>query len=160
MNNEKNVLPPDFNGVFNFTNFTEEDFSDKWANIEYTFPAKRMTPMIIPGATPEQVQNIRKKFARTLAEREFYKSEKLKALENQTPIGTVGSFKMAAVYTESDLTPYAQRCLEPLPIAQAKTRVLPTADETRYAKDKKGRNVTKILDENESLMTQASGSIE
>jgi hypothetical protein len=159
MNQEKSVLPADFDGVFRFTNFTNTDFSARWAGIEYTFPALKTTPMIIPGSTPEEVQNIRKKFAKELAEREFYKSEKLRALEAQTPVGSAGSFRMAAIYTESDLKPFIQKCLEPLPMAQAAMKVMPKADESAFRKDGEGNLVTQVLDKSKSLTGNGSGVI-
>ncbi len=156
MKEENNVLPADFDGVFRFTNVTETDFVAKWGGIEYTFPAQKTSPMIIPGATPEEVQSIRKKFAKELAEREFYKSEKLKALEAQTPIGSVGSFRMAAVYTEADLKPYIQQCLEPLPIAQATLKQMPK-QEVHLRKDDDGNPVTQVVtDTKKSLIGQGT----
>lgn len=154
MNSDKNVLPVDFDGVFRLTNFTKEEFKGKWGNIEYTFPPMSTTPMIIPGATPEEVQHIRKKFARELAILEFYKTPKFMAMNNIQPGGVPAS------YTDSDLAPFVQKCLEPLPIAQAKVKVLPKDSQDNYKKDQKGRNVTKILDEGESLLQQGSGSVE
>jgi hypothetical protein len=66
------VLPSDFDGIFRFTNWTDSDFTAKWDNIEYTFPAKKTTPIVIPNATPVEIQNIRKKFAKELAVACFY----------------------------------------------------------------------------------------
>lgn len=153
MQNLNNLLPPDFDGVFRFTNATSEDFTAKWGNVAYTFPAQKTTPMIIPGATPEEVQHIRKKFAKELAIREFYKSPRFLKL-NDTPMGGT-----AATYTEDELTRFIQTCLEPLPIAQATVEVLPKDSESRYRKDNKGRNVTKVLDPGESLMENSGESI-
>lgn len=148
---EKNILPVDFDGVFRFTNFSDKEFKAKWNNIEYTFKPLSTTPMVIPGATPEEVQHIRKKFAKELAVQEFYKTDKFKA-QNTVPPGGV-----PALYTDSDLVSFIQRCLEPLPIAQAKAVVLPKDSEDNYRKNSKGKNVTRVLDENESLKDQASG---
>lgn len=153
MNNEKNVLPVGFNGVFNFTNFTKSNFTAKWGNIEYTFPPESTTPMVIPNATPEEVQSIRKKFARELAIEEFYRTEKFKKMNDVPPGG------VPALYTDSDLTAFTQKCLEPLPIAQATTKVLPKDSEENYRKDRKGKNVTKVLDGNESLLRTGSEEI-
>lgn len=155
MNNEKSVLPADFDGVFRFTNFTKSEFKAKWGNIEYTFAPESTSPMIIPGATPEEVQHIRKKFARELAEIEFYKTPKFINMNNVQPGG------VPALYTESDLAPFIQRCLEPLPPKPAKAVVLPKkGDESKLSKDSKGRNVTKIVDQNESLLENGAGVIE
>lgn len=152
---EKNKLPDDFDGVFRFTNYTEQDFKAKWSNVEYTFPAMKTTPMIIPNQTPEEIQHIRKKFAKELATIEWYKTPKFVGMNNITPGGT------PALYTDSDLSPFIQRCLEPLPIAQMKSKVLPKVlDEKNFSKDSKGRLVTKILEKDESLLTSGSSSLE
>lgn len=147
-------LPEDFDGVFRFTNATEDDFSARWNKVEYTFPAGRMTPMIIPGATPEEVQHIRKKFAKELAERELYKTAKFKKMDN-VPLGGT-----PALYTENDLTPFIQKCLEPLPVAQAKVVKIITDPEQNLRRDNKGKLRTRVLAEGESLMSEASGAIE
>lgn len=148
-------LPEDFDGVFRFTNFTDKDFKAKWASVEYTFPAMKTTPMIIPGQTPEEIQHIRKKFARELAEQEFYKTPKFVGMNSVQPGG------VPALYTDSDLTPFIQRCLEPLPIAQLKSKIVPKlVTEANLSKDAKGRNVTKVLEKDESLLAQGSAAIE
>ncbi len=153
MFNEKNVLPADFDGVFRFTNFTNEIFKAKWGGVEYSFPPEKTTPLIIPSATPEEVQHIRKKFARELAILEFYKTPKFVSMNAHTPGG------VSAMYTDSDLAPFIQRCLEPLPIAQATLKPLPKADETQFRKDEEGKNVTQILDKKKSLLQEGSGTV-
>ena len=60
------------NGVFFFTNATDDDFIALWNNKEYKFPAKTTCPMLIQGEPPENVQEIRKKWAYKLAQREFF----------------------------------------------------------------------------------------
>ena len=145
-NKDVNALPVDFDGVFRFTNFTETDFKPRWNNIEYTFPAGKQTPMIIPGATPEEVQVIRKKFARELAEQEFYKTPKFRSM-NELPQG-----QTPALYTDSDLTPFIQRCLEPLPVAQATLKTLPRDSEANYTGN------TRILRDGETLKANDSGA--
>lgn len=150
MNQEKNILPADFDGVFRFTNFSKNEFKARWNNVEYTFPALSTTPMVIPGETPEAVQSIRKKFAKELALREFYASPEFIGMQDEGKLGT------PPLYTDEDLAPYIQRCLEPLPAGTVKTRVLPKDSEERYTKDAKGRNVTKILEPGESLLANGS----
>ncbi len=149
-----NVLPQDFDGVFKFTNASDRAFTDKWNNIAYTFPPKSTSPMIISGATPEEVQHIRRKFARSYAEREFYLSDRYKQLNSQA---LPGSGNVAAIYTEEDLAPYIQQCLEPLPIARAAAVQLPRDNEANYKKDPDGKNVTRPLAQGESLVS-ANGS--
>ena len=151
---EKKGLPEDFDGVFRFTNYTDEDFKAKWGNVEYTFPAMKTTPMIIPNQTPEEIQHIRKKFAKELATLQWYKTPKFVGMNTISLGGT------PALYTDTDLAPFIQKCLEPLPIAQMKVKVLPKQDEKNFSKDSKGRNVTKVLEKDESLLQEASLAIE
>lgn len=150
-----NILPSDFDGVFRFTNSREEEFKAKWGGIEYTFPALKTVPMVIPGATPEEVQHIRKKFAKEWAIEEFAKTPKFAKLNDVPPGGT------PALYTEDDLAPFIQKCLEPLPLAQAALKKMPKDSEEKYRKDaKSGKNVTRVLNDGESLLAQGSGEIE
>lgn len=149
-----NSLPADFDGTFKFTNFTKEEFRTRWGGIEYTFPAEKTIPLIIPSATPEEVQNIRKKFARDLAVIEFYKSEKFKMMDAHVPGG------VPALYTDNDLAPFIKRCLEPLPLAKAVMTPIPKDSDDKFRTDRKGKKVTKILEEGESLISQGSGAIE
>lgn len=148
------VLPPDFDGVFRFTNFTDEEFKAKWGKVEYTFPAQKTIPLIVPGHSPEQVQHIRKKFARELAVQEFYKTKKFKKMDDTKP------GEVPALYTDSDLEPFIQRCLEPLPIAQATLKILPSDDQKKFRVDRKtGKPVTQVLEEGQSLMGDSGGTI-
>lgn len=150
-----NSLPVDFDGVFRFTNSSTEDFKAKWGGIEYTYPPMKTTPMVIPGATPEEVQSIRKKFAKEWAIKQFYGSEKFKNMNAHTPGGS------PSLYTDSDLAPFIQKCLEPLPVAQATMTVLPKAEtEKTLSRDQKGRTRTRVLEQGESLKAQAAVDIE
>lgn len=145
-----NILPQGFDGVFRFTNFSDEDFTARWDKVEYTFPANKTSPMVM-NFTPAEIQHIRKKFARELAEREFYKTEKFKRLNTNVPGGT------PALYTDSDLTPLIQRCLEPLPIVHAKAKLVPTIDLAEMAhKDDEGNPIVAPLDKGKSLVKDGS----
>ncbi len=143
-------LPENFNGVFPFTNWRDTDFSAKWNNVQYDFPALKTSPMIIQGATPEEVQVIRKKFAKELAVEEWYKTEKFNRMNDKS------NGAHPALYTDSDLEPFIKKCLDPLPIAQAKAKVLTRDSEDNYRKNAKGKNVTKVLDPDESLLSQGA----
>lgn len=148
MNN--NVLPEDFDGVFRFTNWSDEDFTAKWDKIEYTFKKNATSPMIMNN-TPIEIQSIRKKFARELAEREFYKTSKFGEMNKHTPGGT------PALYTEADLTPFIQKCLEPLPISVARASVLPPNKlEDQNSKDEDGQPLTVPLNSKKSLIKDGS----
>lgn len=135
---EDNILPADFDGVFKFTNPSDIEFIGMWNKVAYTFPPQKTVPLIISGATPEDVQHIRKKFARELAVREFYRSDGFKAMEAKTP---VGSGLSAAPYTDTDIAPYVQSCLEPLPESRFTAAKVPGDSTSNYHAD-----VTKVLD--------------
>lgn len=142
------VTPEEFDGVFRFTNATDEDFVGKWNGKEYIFPAQKTSPMIIPDETPAGVQSIRKKFARELAEREFYKTPKFGYMNSRE------RGEKPALYTDSDLEPFIQACLKPLPIAQAKVRVIanPAEQEKVFSRDEDGQPRTQVLKPKDSLV--------
>lgn len=150
--NENDVLPADFDGVFRFTNFTDKDFKAKWNNVEYTFPKMSTSPMVMPFS-PQEIQSIRKKFARELAILCWYGTEKFKGMDNVPAGGT------PALYTDSDLAPFVQRCLEPLPIAQVKAQVLERDGDRNLRKDAKGKNVTRVVEPGDSLMGDGSSVV-
>lgn len=144
------TVPMDFDGVFRFTNGTDEDFTAKWNNIEYTFPANKTSPLIIPNETQEGIQSIRKKFANELGVREFFKSQKGTAMESRA------AGPRPALYTDADIAEYVQRCLEPLPIEQAKTRIVKEDLEAVFKKDKRGQPLTRAIDLDDSLIQDGS----
>lgn len=153
MKEDKNVLPQDFSGVFYFTNKSDEDFTAKWDKVEYTFPANKTSPMIM-NFTPIEIQSIRRKFAREFAEREFYKTDKFQKMNAHVPGGT------PPTYTESDLASIIQQCLEPLPIANAKTRVLPNERlEKLNAQDEEGNPITQPLERTRSLIKEHGSGV-
>lgn len=110
----------DFDGVFRFTNASKEDFKVMWNSKEYTFPAESTCPLIIQGESLENIQEIRKKFAKKYAQREFEKSAEGKKIAKE------GSKHVSpATYDEAILNPWIQQCLDPLPLAAAKVAVVP-----------------------------------
>lgn len=124
MKHEK-FLPEDFDGVFKFSNPSDEDFIGIWGQKEYLFPALSTVPMIMHDHSPIEIQHIRKKFAKDLAEREFYKSKKYNMLagqEGESGNRRFNSIHQAATYTLKDLEPYIQACLQPLPVAKLTTK--------------------------------------
>lgn len=105
----------EFNGVFYFTNPTNEDYVHLWNNEEYTFPKMSTVPMIMPKESSENIQEIRKRFAYDLAVREFYNSaqyKKMSKMGNGIP----------PTFDEKILEPMIEKCLMPLPKAKAKVR--------------------------------------
>lgn len=151
-----NILPPDFDGTFRFTNASEEDFTDSWNGRGYTFPAMRTTPMIIMDASPVEIQNIRKKFAKKWAVREYFKSDKYKRQvaqeRNADGSAKFNSFKQAGQYSDIDLEPYIQQCLTPLPTAQLiVTEAVPEDIESKLSRDEDGELNTQIVSPRGSL---------
>lgn len=153
------VLPPDFDGTFRFTNPTDEEFVGRWNSKEYRFPPMSTSPMLIIDATPIEVQHIRKKFAKELAEREFFKSQKAKELTSieRTQNGPAfQSFKQANSYSVNDLEKTIQKCLEPLPISSAIVTETPKQPiEEKLHRDEEGELVTTAIDKKMSLKKKA-----
>lgn len=115
-----------FDGVFRFTNATEEDFAALWNNKEYLFPKQSTCPMIIEGETLESIQEIRKRFAKKLAMREYFKTKDFKKIQNGNGKSVLGSFN------EQLLQPFVDQCLEPLPIAEVKITKKKGDSESNY----------------------------
>lgn len=105
----------EFDGVFRFSNNSDEDFVVLWNNREYTFPAKTCSPMLIAGESPENVQEIRKKFAYKWAEKEWYKG---KEYQRMSKMGG----GLPPTRDDKTLEPLIEMCLTPLPIAPAKVK--------------------------------------
>jgi len=170
MNEDKGImkyettLPEDFNGVFTFTNSSDEDFVGVWGSKEYHFPAQRTSPMIMPEYSPLEIQNIRKKFAKDYGEREYYKSQQYGSLarqeKNDDGSPKLNSIHMAGTYSIDVLTPYIQSCLEPLPIAKAVVQDVPKETvEDKLSRNPKGRRNTAAvgLGDEEGLELLARG---
>lgn len=155
----ESVLPEDFDGVFKFSNPSDEDFIGEWDKEEYLFPANSTVPMVMPKHSPVEIQNIRKHFAKKLAEREFYKSSKYQEMRGQegTPGNrTLNSIHQAVTYTLDDLAPYIQECLKPLPEAKmtGKPANRPTVEE-RLTRNEDGELNTQAVDNKTSLREKA-----
>lgn len=160
-----NILPENFNGTFYFTNYTGEDFIGVWGKKEYLFKARTSAPMIMTEHTPLEIQNIRKKFAKDLAEREFYKSKGYDVLRSQegTPGNrTMSGIHQAGTYSMNELTPFIQKCLEPLEVSEATIRIAPSVRlEEKLSKDEKdpGALNTAPVDGDKGLERLAKGEV-
>lgn len=124
MTNE--LIGKDFDGVFRFTNATDEDFSVLWNNVEYIFPAGKTVPLVIPEETLENIQEIRKRFAYRLATREFYKGKEY------TKMSKMGG-GLPPTFNEALLEPMIEQCLTPLPQVTIKSKVKAKDDEKKYS---------------------------
>ncbi len=115
----------EFDGVFRFTNPTDEEYIFLWNNQEYVFPPKSTCPMIIANETLENIQEIRKKAAYKLSVREFYKGKvynKMKGMGKGLP----------PTFDEKILEPFIEQCLTPLPVAKAKVKAGKNDNEKNY----------------------------
>lgn len=158
-----NKLPRDFTGVFYFTNPSDEEFVAKWNSKEYHFPPKSTSPMIMPEHSPLEIQHIRKKFAKDLAEREFFKSDRYEAMRRQegekvdgmlTP--RLNSIHQGVPYVVEDLTTYIQKCLIPLSEARAIVTNGKRPDvESKLTRNDDGELNTVALDKKTSLASRA-----
>lgn len=116
----------EFDGVFRFTNPTDEDFKFFWNSKEYTFAAGKMTPMILANETLESIQEIRKRAAFQLATREFYKGKikdgSGKSYKDMVKMGNKSAGGTPPIFDEKILEPMIESCLTPLPIAKVSVR--------------------------------------
>lgn len=112
-------------GMFYFTNPTAREFTALWNNKEYRFPPKSTVPLIIANEPPENVQYIRKQFAKRLAVQEYMQTKDFKKRENAVYV--------PATYNEdAELAPMIQACLTPMPKAHAAVKDLPKETEENY----------------------------
>lgn len=145
--------PRVFDGRFFFTNPFKDDFTGRWNGVEYTFPAMTTSPLLINEATPLEQQVIRKRFARDLALREFYKTPKFKSLNSKKHGTTPQNY-----VEETEIATLVQKCLEPLPLVDAKIKRTAKKD-PELSKDKTGKTVIKVYgkdDENVVSLVDAA----
>jgi len=115
-------------GVFYFTNpgLDNEPFTALWNNKEYTFQPKTTVPLIIPNEVPENIQEIRKRFAKAYAQKIFHKSKKYKELVKK------GGYIPATYDETAEFKDMIQACLTPLPKSQAIIKYLPRDNEQNF----------------------------
>lgn len=169
----QSVLPEDFDGTFRFTNWTDEDFIGKWGGKEYTFIAQTTSPIIMHDQTPLEIQSIRKKFAKDLAEREYFKGksyENMRLREGEKDeLGMIKprghGMSHAGQYNLNDLIPFIQKCLEPLTVVKAEVTIAPKVlTEDKLSVDEQGELNTiaiqpkgDLIEEKKKLRRKALG---
>ncbi len=133
-------------GVFYFTNpgltmFRDRegnetnDFCALWNNKEYTFKGKSTTPLIIANEPPENIQHIRKLFAKKYAQAWFHQTKRYKELVKK------GGYIPATYDEDAEFKEVIQACLTPLPKSEIKVKDLPRDSEANYKGTKAvGRN--------------------
>lgn len=133
-------------GVFYFTNPMKEDWSALWNNKEYTFKAKTTVPLIIANEPPENIQHIRKLFAKRLAQHDFHQSKQYRDMVK------AGGFIPATYNEDQILGPMIQACLTPLPRSDIVVKDMPKDTEANYKASKvvkKGQDLGKIFEDYE-----------
>jgi hypothetical protein len=88
---------------------------------------------VINDHSPLQILNIRKKFAKDLAEREFFKSQKYEAFRLREGVkddmGMIQArgygMSHAGQYSIDDLAPNIQKCLEPMAVSKIAVKKVP-----------------------------------
>lgn len=155
----ESVLPPDFDGTFRLSNPSDEDFEGVWNGRRYLFPAGTTAPIVMADHSPLEIQHIRKKFAKDLAEREWFKSKGYKTMSDQEgkPGNRVfNSIHQAATYTLKDLEPYIQKCLKPLEASALLSKPVEKRPlEESLHKNDEGQPVTQAIDGKTSLRKKA-----
>lgn len=122
---EDEMMNLDFDGVFRFTNDSDEDFIALWNNKEYLFPAHKTVKLVMGDETLENIQEIRKRFAYRWAVREFYKGKeylKMSKMGNGLP----------PTFDERILEPMIQKCLTPLPEESLKVKTKAKDSDKNY----------------------------
>lgn len=155
----EHTLPENFDGTFYFTNDSDEDFIGKWGGKEYRFAANSTSPIMIFDASPLDIQQIRKKFARDWAVKEFGRSESYQRLLNQerSPDGTprLNSIHQAGTYSDNDLISLIQRCLKPLEVKRAQVSVVEkTPIEDKLSRDDDGELNSMVVSQNADLVKE------
>lgn len=144
-------------GVFFFTNpgigkfknahgEVTTDFSTLWNNREYTFKGKTTVPLLIPSTTPEEIQNIRKVFAKNYATQWFFTTPRYKDLVKK------GGYIPATYDEDTEYQTVIQACLTALPKSQMTVKEAPKASEDDFKGSKavgQKANLEKIFEDYE-----------
>lgn len=141
-------------GVFFFTNpgiakFKDivgnvtADWSTLWNNREYSFKGKTTVPLLIPNTTPEEVQSIRKQFAKNYATAWFHTTKRYQDLVKK------GGYIPATYNEDTEYKEVIQACLTPLPKSNAAVREIPKINEAEEFKGSKA--IGKSADLNEAF---------
>lgn len=124
-------------GVFYFTNpgifkmrnrdgVDTKDFTALWNNKEYTFKEKTTVPLVIANEPPENIQHIRKLFAKKYAQAWFHQTKRYKDLVKQ------GKGLPATYNEDAEFLDVIQSCLTPLPKGQLEVKDMPKDSEENY----------------------------
>ena len=132
-------------GVFYFTNpglykmrnrdgVETKDFTALWNNKEYLFKEKTTTALVIANEPPENIQEIRKRFAKSYAQGWFHQTKRYRDMVK-------AGKNLPATYNEdTEFGEVIQACLTPLPKGQIEVKDLPRESEEQYRGSKALRN--------------------
>lgn len=124
-------------GVFYFTNpglykmsnrdgVESKDFTALWNNREYTFKSETTVPLVIANEPPENIQHIRKLFAKKYAQGWFHQTARYRKMVKEGK-------NLPATYNEdSEFKDVIQACLTPLPKGEMKIKEMPKDSEENY----------------------------
>lgn len=155
----------EFSGVFMFTNPTDKERGYLWNNKEYKFPAQSTVPLIIGSETLENIQEIRKRFAKRMALERLYEGETVFARDGKTILFQYNKAKemgngLPPTFDEKILEPFIEECLKPLPVKRQIVKEGKKLDDDRNYKATKGmgsgyggvpqESPTEIFKENEN----------
>lgn len=132
----------DFSGVFYLTNPTKEIRTCLWNNKEYSFEPESRTALIIATETLENIQEIRKRFAKKIALERVYEGEITPSGYDYKKAKEMGG-GMPPTFDEKILEPFIEECLKPLPIKRASVKTAGKLDDDNNYK------ATKALDDND-----------
>ena len=110
------------------------DFTTLWNNKEYTFKSKTTSPLLIPDTTPEQIQSIRKQFAKNYAIKWFFTTKRYKDLVK------AGGYIPATYDEDTEYKDVAQACLTALPKSQMVVTDVPKVSDSEFKSKAVGRN--------------------
>lgn len=124
-------------GVFYFTNPGIAKFKDKqgnvttdfktlWNNREYTFKGKTTVPLLIPSTTPEEIQSIRKQFAKNYATAWFFTTKKYQDYVKK------GGYIPATYDEDTEYQDVIQACLTALPKSSLEVKEMPKTSEEDF----------------------------
>jgi len=146
----------EFGGIFYFTNPTKKDRVKLWNNVEYKFPAESTVPLIIRNEPLENIQEIRKRFAKDLALERLYEGEAVKNREGEVVFDYKKAKEMGnglpPTFDEKILEPMIEECLKPLPIARMGTTEGKKDNDKKYKATKAGftSSPTEVFREDEN----------
>lgn len=124
-------------GVFYFTNpglykmrnrdgVDTKDFTALWNNKEYLFKEKTTTALVIANEPPENIQHIRKVFAKKYAQGWFHQTKRYADLVKK------GGYIPATYNDDTELGSVIQQCLTPLPKGKLEVQDLPRQNENDF----------------------------